>query len=93
MKTSGIGQRGDYTTHWFLDYPYIQNYYKVIVINLSKQQKLDPDPKAINQINYTGNQYQDGNTHMFFIIEDAKETTLDFSTGTVKLLWFYFVLI
>ena len=30
---------------------------------------------------------------MFFIIEEAKETVLDFSKGTVKVLWFYFVLI
>ena len=93
MITSGIGQRNDYTTGWLLDYVYFKNYYKVIVINLSKQEKLDRDPKAIHEINYTGNLYQDSNTHMFFIIEEAKQTILIFSTGTVKVLWFYFVLI
>ena len=93
MITSSIGQRDDYTTGWLLDYSYFKNYYKVIVINLSKQQNLGSDPKAIHQINYTGNLYQDSNTDMFFITEEAKETTLDFSTGTVKVLWFYFVLI
>ena len=30
---------------------------------------------------------------MFFIIEEAKETIIDFPKGTVKVLWFYFVLI
>ena len=30
-----------------LDYNYFTNYYKVIAIDLSKQQELDADPKAI----------------------------------------------
>ena len=30
---------------------------------------------------------------MFFVIEEAKETVLDLPKGTVKVLWFYFVLI
>ena len=59
---------------------------------MSKQQKLNVDPKEIQQINFTGNiDRVDGGT-MFFIIEEAKET-LGFSKGTVKVLWFYFVLI
>ena len=40
-------QRGDYTTGCLLDYHYFKNYYKVITIDLSKQQVLDADPKAI----------------------------------------------
>ena len=52
----------------------------MITINLSKQQALDSDPRAIQQINFTTN------TKMFFIIEEAKETVLDFSEGTVKVL-------
>ena len=47
----------------------------------------------MQQINFTGNLERDGNTQMFFIIEEAKETVLDFSKGTVKVLKFYFVLI
>ena len=60
---------------------------------LTKQQKLDANPKAIQQTNFTGNLDRDGNTQFFFIIEEVKETFLLFSKGTVKILWFYFVLI
>ena len=49
------GQGDDYTTGCLLDYTYFKKYYKLIAINLSKQQKLDADPKAIQQINFTGN--------------------------------------
>ena len=45
----------DYTTGYLLDYPYFKLCRKLIAIDLSKQQKLDADPKAIQQINYTGN--------------------------------------
>ena len=46
------GQGDDYTTWCLLDYPYFKEYYKLIVINLTKQQKLDADPKAMQQINF-----------------------------------------
>ena len=58
----------------------------MITIDLSKQQELDADPRAIQQINFTANLDRDGNTTMFFIIEEAKETVLDFSQGTAKVL-------
>ena len=58
----------------------------MIAIDLSKQQELDADPKATKQINFTGNLDRAGNTTMFFIIEEAKETILDFSQRTVKAL-------
>ena len=58
----------------------------MIAIDLSKQEALDADPKAIQEINFTANLDRDGNTTMFFIIEEAKETVLDFSQGTVKVL-------
>ena len=73
-----------------LSYSYSKEHYKVIAIDLSKQQALDADLKAIQQINFTGNLAQDGNTTIFFITEEAKETILDFSEGTVKVLWIYF---
>ena len=41
------GQGDDYTTGCLLDYSYFKNYYKVIAIDLSKQQALDADPRAI----------------------------------------------
>ena len=50
----------------------------MIAIDLSKQQVLDADPRAIQQINFTANLDRDGNTTMFFIIEKPKEIVLDF---------------
>ena len=58
----------------------------MIVIDLSKLQVLDADLKAIQQINFTGSLSGNNTRLIFFIIEEAKETTLDFSQGTVKLL-------
>ena len=80
------GQGDDYTTGCLLDYSYFEDHYKMIAIDLSKDQALDADPRAIQQINFTANLDRDGNTTMFFIIEEAKETVLDFSQGTVKVL-------
>ena len=69
-----------------LDYSYFKENYKIIAIDLSKQQALDANPRAIQQINFTANLDRAGNTTMFFIIEKAKETVLDFLQGTVKVL-------
>ena len=65
---------------------------KLISIDLSKQKKLDADPKTKQQINFIGNLDREEG-EMFFIIEEGKETILDFSKGTVKVLWFYFIFI
>ena len=59
-------------TGCLLDYLYFQEHYKIIAIDLSKQQALDADPKAMQQI-------KQQNTTMFFVIEEAQETILDFS--------------
>ena len=59
-------------------------HYKLIAIDLSKQQKLGADPKAVQQIKFTRNTEKDKS--MFFITEEVKETVLDFSKGTVKVL-------
>ena len=56
----------------------------MIAIDLSRKQALDADPRAIQQINFTANLDRDGNTTMFFIIEEVKETVFEFSQGTVK---------
>ena len=79
-------QGDDFTTGCLLDYSYFKDNYKMIAIDLSKQQALGADPRAIQQINFTENLDRAGNTTMFFIIEEAKETVLDFSQGTVKAL-------
>ena len=69
-----------------LDYPYFLENYKMIAIDLSKQQAIDDDPRAIQQINFTAYLDRAGNAKMFFIIEEAKESLLDFSQGTIKVL-------
>ena len=58
----------------------------MIAVDLSKQQALDADPRAIQQINFTANLDRPGNTRVYFILEEAKETILDFLQGTVKVL-------
>ena len=58
----------------------------MIAIDLSKQQALDANPRAVQQINFTANLDRAENTTIFFILEEAKETVLDFSQGTVKVL-------
>ena len=58
----------------------------MIVIDLSKQQALDVDPKAMQQISFAGNVDQVAGATIFFITEEAKETdfVLDFSQGIAK---------
>ena len=58
----------------------------MFAIDLSKQQAHDADLRAIQQINLTANLDRNENTTMFFIIEETKETVLEFSQGTVKVL-------
>ena len=67
----------DYTTTW-LDYVYFKNCWKMIAIDLTKQQALYADLKAIPQINLTGNLDSTVGATIFFIIEEVKETILDF---------------
>ena len=88
IRNIAIGQRDDYTAGCLLDYNYFNNYYKMIAIDLSKQQALDSDPKAIQQINFTGN--LENNAVIFFIIEKKKEAVLYFTQGTIKVLQFCF---
>ena len=84
IRKIATGQGDGYTTGSLLDYPYFKNHYKMIALDLSKQQALDADPRAIQQINFTANLDRNGNTTMFFIIEEAKEAVLDTSQRTVK---------
>ena len=64
----------------------MKEHYKRIEIDLSKQQTLEADLKAIQQINFTRNSDGARGAAIFFIIE-IKETVLDFSQETVKLLY------
>ena len=82
IRETATGGGNDYATGCLLDYNYFKKYYKMIEIDLSKQQAFDFDPKAIQQINFTGNRKEQ--LTMFFTIEEARETVLDFSQGTAK---------
>ena len=74
IQKIATGRGDDYTTGFLLDYNHFNKYYKMIAIDLSKQQLLDANPKAIQQINFTGNLDWTEGTTMFFIIEEVKET-------------------
>ena len=86
IRKIAMKQGDDYATGCLLDYSYFLDTYKMIAVDLSKQQALDADPRAIQQINFTGNLDRAGNTRVYFILEETKETILDFSQGTVKVL-------
>ena len=86
IRKIATGKGDDYITGCLLDYPYFKDSFKMIAIDLSKQQALDVDRRAIQQINFTANLDRAGNTRIYFILEEAKETILDFLQGTVKVL-------
>ena len=50
IRKIATGQGDDYTTSCLLDYPYFKDSYKMIAVDLSKQQALDADPRAIQQM-------------------------------------------
>ena len=86
IRKISTGQGDDYTTGCLLDYLYFKDSYKMISVDLSKQQALDADPRANQQINFTANLDRAGNRRIYFTLEEAKETKLDFSQGTLKVL-------
>ena len=81
IRKIAAGQGDDYTTGCLLDYSYFADTYKMIAVDLSKLQALDADPRAIQQINFIANLDRAGNTRVYVILEEAKETILDFSQG------------
>ena len=58
----------------------------MIAVDLSRQNELEADSRAIQQINFTANLDRAGNATIFFIIEEAKETIFEFSQGIIKVL-------
>ena len=58
----------------------------MIAVDLRKIEALDADPRAIQQITFTANLDRGGNTRIYFILEEAKETKFCFSQGTLKVL-------
>ena len=73
IQKIATGQGDDYTTGCLLDYNHFNNYYKMIAIDFKKKQALDADPKLIQQINFTGNQYRAEGATMFSLLKKQKK--------------------
>ena len=86
IRKIAIGRGDNYTKGCLLDYPYFRDNFKMIAVDLSRKQALDPDPRKIQQINFTANLDRTANTRIYFILEESKETKLNFAQGTVKVL-------
>ena len=80
------GQGDNATTGCLLEYANFDSCYNMIAIDFSKEQELDADPKAMQQINFTENLDQAGTTTLIFITTKEKETILSFSKGAVAVL-------
>ena len=68
IRKVAIGKGDDYTNACLLDYPYFRYSYKMIAVDLSRQQALDADPRAIQHINFTANLDRAGNTRIYFVL-------------------------
>ena len=84
IRKIATGQGDDYTTGCLLDYQYFKDHYNLIAVDLSKQKELDADSRAIQQIEFYG--MLKTNSQVCTILEKSKETTLQFSKGTAKVL-------
>ena len=62
----------DYTNDCLLEFPYFKKHYKVLGIDLDKQQEFNTDSKPVQPINLIGNLYWAGNITMLFILEESK---------------------
>ena len=88
VRKVSIGYGDDYTSGCLLDYAYFKENYKLIAVDLSKQKDLDVDPRAIQQIVFQGVVGGANNTkiRLYTILEQSKETILEFAKGTAKVL-------
>ena len=89
IRKISTGQGDDYTTGCLLDFSYFEKNYRLIAADLSKQKALDADSRAIQQIIFTGKiKATEANTRViiYYILEKSKETILQFSKGTTKVL-------
>ena len=81
IRKNAIGQGDDYTTGCLLDYTYLKKFYKMIAVDLSKQQALDADPKAIQQMNFTANLDKAGIQDFISFLKKQKKLFLNFHKG------------
>ena len=82
-------QGDDYTTRCIIDFAYFEKNYRLIAADWSKQKALDADSRVIPQIIFTGKiKSKASNTRViiYYILEQSKETMLEFSKGTTKVL-------
>ena len=82
-------QGENYTIRCLLDFTYFEKNYRLIAADLSKRKALDADPKAIQQIIFTGKikaTEADTRVIVYYILEKSRETTLQFSKETTKVL-------
>ena len=89
IRKISTGKGHDYTTGCLLDFSYFEKSYRIIAVDLSKQKALDADSRAIQQIIFTGEiKTTVANTRViiFYVIEKSKETILELSKGTTKVL-------
>ena len=84
IRKISIGQGDDYTTGCLLDSAYFEKNYRLIAADLSKQKVLDTDSRAIQQIIFIIKTSQA--SVIYYIYEKSKETILEFSKGTTKVL-------
>ena len=80
VRKVSTGQGDDYTTGCLLDFAYFEKNYRLIAADLSKQKALDADSRAIQQIIFTGK--ANAGAMIYYILEQSKETILQFSKGT-----------
>ena len=83
VRKISTGQGDDYTTGCLLDFAYFEKNYRLIAADLSKPKALDEDPEAIQQIISTDK--TDSQIRVYYILEQLKETKLEFAKGTTKL--------
>ena len=84
MRKISTVQGDDYTTGCLLDFAYFEKHYRLIAADLSKQKALNADSRAIQQIIFIGK--TDNTIRVCYILEQSKETLLQFSKGTKKVL-------
>ena len=84
-KIIDISRNNEYTTGNLLDYDYFKKYYKLIAIDLSKQQVLQENEDLIQQINFIGKLEEAAN--VFIIIEKKENTILEFSQDLANVIY------
>ena len=84
-KIIDISRNNEYTTDNLLDYDYFKKHYKLIAIDLSKQQVSQENEDLIQQINFTGKLEEAAN--VFIIIEKKENTILEFSQNLANVIY------